>query len=363
MLDLSSKLVVGVDVHKRNHTAVLVNQFCQKIESYEITNTQENITSFLNQVKEQSNLHQKQIIFALEDTNGNGYSLSKIINQQGYDIYSIPPQLTKRERRKSTHCDKNDLIDAQRVAKVMLLDSDKLNKFVYTDNLELSNELGALVDDRETLTKNITGLKNQLHVILHKIFGNQYENSVTKRDIFCKFGLKQWRYLLSENDSYEAQRAIVKMNLLDQLRNEVIIIDKRLEEYSKKIKDVELLKSIPGCGTLTASIIFSEIKDIRRFSSVDALAKYAGIAPRIFESNRKGRHFSDKRGNRRLNCAIYQIALSLISRMGVDVSKEYYLKKRKQGKSGKQALKCLSKQMLKVIFAVLSNKKIYQNPC
>jgi len=36
------------------------------------------------------------------------------------------------------------------------------------------------------------------------------------------------------------------MNLLDQLRNEVVIIDKRLEDISEKVKDIQLLKSIPG---------------------------------------------------------------------------------------------------------------------
>lgn len=359
MLDLSSKLIVGVDVHKRNHTAVLVNQFCQKIESYEITNTQENITSFLGQVKEQSKIHQKQIIFALEDTNGHGYTLTKIINQYGYDVYSIPPQLTKRERKKTVHCDKNDLIDAQRVAKVMLLDSERLKKIVFSDKTELANELKALIDDRETLTRNITGLKNQLHVILHRYFGNGYENEVTKRDIFCKFALKQWRLILAKHKSYEIQRAIVKMDLMEQLRSEVILIDKHLEEIAEKCDDIRLLKSIPGCGTLLSTTIMSEIKDIRRFHSVDALAKYAGIAPRVFASSGKSRNFSDKRGNRKLNCAVYQIALSLISRMGADVSREYYLKKRKQGKTGKQALKCLSKQMLKVIYSVLSNRKEY----
>ena len=96
---------------------------------------------FLNQVKEQSKIHQKQILFVLEYTNANGYTLSKIINQYGY----ITPQLIKREPKETVHCDKNALIDTQRVAKVMLLDRKKLNKFVYSDKIESANELKVLL--------------------------------------------------------------------------------------------------------------------------------------------------------------------------------------------------------------------------
>lgn len=95
MLDFNNSLVVGIDVHKRSHTAVMVNPFCQVISSYTFNNS--TIITTLKQIQEKA--EDKKLIFALEDVYGNGLKLCQQIKAQGFDVYSVPSNYTERERQ------------------------------------------------------------------------------------------------------------------------------------------------------------------------------------------------------------------------------------------------------------------------
>jgi len=115
-----------------------------------------------------------------------------------------------------------------------------------------------------------------------------------------------------------------------------------------------------GCGLVLASMIVGEIGDINRFASPGALAKYAGCAPRERSSGKKVRHVKSRSGNRRLNCAFHRMALSQISRMGNDKARTYLKKKAGEGKSKSQALVCLRRQMVNIVWMMLKHKTIYR---
>jgi len=63
--------------------------------------------------------------------------------------------------------------------------------------------------------------------------------------------------------------------------NRAILALSRTEVYRA---DVLLLKTVPGISTLTAMTLLTELYDISRFSSLDKLASYAGLAPDIRSS-------------------------------------------------------------------------------
>ena len=57
-----------------------------------------------------------------------------------------------------------------------------------------------------------------------------------------------------------------------------------IAQKSATIREVQLLKSIPGIGDTYAAIIASESGDINRFPSAGNLASYGGVAPARYES-------------------------------------------------------------------------------
>ena len=104
-----------------------------------------------------------------------------------------------------------------------------------------------------------------------------------------------------------------------------------------------------------------EIGDISRFTSPGALAKYAGCAPRERSSGKKIRHVKSRSGNRRLNCAFHRMALSQISRSGNEKAKVYFKRKISEGKSKNQALVCLRRQIVNIVWMMMKHKTVYRN--
>jgi transposase len=139
-------------------------------------------------------------------------------------------------------------------------------------------------------------------------------------------------------------------------------------EVSDLEKDMETLldaggytiQTASGCGLVVASAIIGEIGDINRFKSPGALSKYAGCSPKERSSGKKTRHVKNRSGNRRLNCAFHRMALSQISRMGNDKARTYFKKKICEGKSKNQALVCLKRQMVNIIWMMLKHKTTYR---
>ncbi len=356
-LNFENVLVVGVDTHKRSHTAVLVTPFCQVIETYELDNSTEKINAFLDDVLEKA--AGKTVYFALEDVNCYGYHLSRAILSRGLKVFNVPAIYTERDRRHTSHIDKSDALDARGVARVLLTKSDSIPpEFMISEKTELSFQLKKMINDRKQLIRQNTMFKNQLHAILHEVFGDNYKRQVSYKDIFCPMAIMEWISILEQKKDYSSRRALVKFKNLEFVYQEIDLLDKQLEEKSND--DVKLLESIPGCSNQIASAIISEIVDITRFKSSAALAKYCGLAPREHSSGERIRHFVDRRGNRKLNNAIHRLAFAQLGSRCKAPGRWYFVKKVKEGKSKLSALRCLKRKMIDIIYQILTKKEKYK---
>ena len=89
-----------------------------------------------------------------------------------------------------------------------------------------------------------------------------------------------------------------------------------------------------------------------RFPSRDHFAAYNGTAPiEVSSGGRKACRLS-RRGNRRLDHAIHMAAITQI-RYRHSPGRAYYQRKLAEGKTGKEALRCLKRQISDAIFACL----------
>lgn len=356
-LNFDNILVVGIDTHKTCHTAVLVTPFCQVIETYELDNSIEKINAFLDDVLEKA--FGKTIYFALEDVNCYGYHLSRAILSRGQKVFNVPAVYTERDRKHTSHIDKSDALDAQGVARVLLTKSDSIPpEFMVSEKSELALKLKKMIADRKELMRQNTALKNQLHNILHEIYGDNYRGESTYSKIFCPMALKEWISKPEKREDYTSRRALVKFKSLQFIYEEIKILDKQLQEKSND--DIKLLESIPGCSNQIASAIIAEIGDITRFRSQSALAKYTGLAPREHSSGKSIRHFVDRRGNRRLNNAIHRLAFCQLGNRCKATGRWYFVKKIKEGKSKLSALRCLKRKMIDIVYQILTKKEKYK---
>jgi len=128
------------------------------------------------------------------------------------------------------------------------------------------------------------------------------------------------------------------------------------------------LETMPGINTVTASAFIAEIGDIHRFTNSDKLARYAGIAPVRMGSGGKETIQKSKQGNRKLytifyNLAVQQIHICKGSKTPRNpVFYEYYQKKLAEGKTKQQALICIMRRLVNIIYGMMKHKTAYIMP-
>jgi transposase len=355
----SQTLFVGVDVHKDTHTAVGLTPFGEKIFEMTIGNEAEDFISLVEKTKVEAEKAGLVPSFGLEDVHSWRERLSSFLVEEGLPVRAVAPILVDHRRSKTTHPEKNDSLDAQRVAEVMIQRIDTLPAYILSEEARKAKQIRELSLEREWLVKERARLKNQLHVLLHRIHNTGYRTKF--KDPFSKKALRYWMRSIPKNiDAILEQRMKRAAHRLLDLREEVQEIEDELEMVMNE--NQQTLSTASGCGVVIAAEIIGEVGDVSRFHSPGALAKYAGCAPREHSSGKTIRWRKTRSGNRRLNRAFHRMALSQISRSGNDAARAYFNRKVSEGKTKAQALVCLRRQLVNVVWMMLKHKTEYVYP-
>jgi hypothetical protein len=93
-----------------------------------------------------------------------------------------------------------------------------------------------------------------------------------------------------------------------------------------------------------AGRILAEVGDVARFATKDAFASYNGTAPTDASSGGQVRHRLSRAGNRRTGHALPMMAVTQIRHPGTP-GRLYYERKRGEGTTPKEALRCLQRRL------------------
>ena len=94
-----------------------------------------------------------------------------------------------------------------------------------------------------------------------------------------------------------------------------------------------------------------EIAGADRFSSDAKLARAAGVAPIPVSSGKTNRHRPDRGGNRQINATLHRIAVTRL-RCHPE-TRDYVARKRAEGKSTKEAIRCVKRHLARRIWHLL----------
>lgn len=175
--------------------------------------------------------------------------------------------------------------------------------------------------------------------------------------------------LVQTDGTYQEQRDFLIQSHVRDLRfkkKEIEYVEQELGHMMKKL-DFQL-ETMPGIDLVTASALVAEIGDVRRFSCPDKLARFAGIAPVLFSSAGKGKEQKSKQGNCILhgifyNLAVQQVQVSKGTRIPRNpVFYAYYQRKLEEGKTKGQALVCIMRRLVNIIYGMMKNKTPYVAP-
>lgn len=337
-------LVIGVDVHKSTHFLAAVDAVSGELRSSEqIAATTAGHRAGLAWAERLSG----ERVWAIEDCRHVSGSLERQLVAAGEHAVRVAPVRTARMRGK-TDRGKSDLIDALAVARAALQEGIEHLPLATID--EQAEEIKLLLDHREDLIGQRTDDERRLRWHLHRMWP-ELEAQLPAGGL----SRAKWQTKVSGRLSRAEQTARVRVarellkaitqkgRLADQLERELAIL--------VAAKAPQLTDQV-GCGTLTAARIIAEVGDVTRFTSDAQLARLAGVAPIPASSGRTDRWRLDRRGNRRLNCALHRWA---VTRGRLDPETIAYLaKKQAEGKNRMEALRCLKRHLARRTFHLLN---------
>jgi transposase len=137
---------------------------------------------------------------------------------------------------------------------------------------------------------------------------------------------------------------------------DVRTLDRKIAELNGRIEaEVEAsgttLTEIFGIGPILAARIIGTVGDVSRFPTKAHFASYSGTEPVETSSGEVVRHRLSLAGNRHLNYALHMVAVCQARSDARGGS--YYHKKIEEGKSRKEALRCLKRRVSDAVFRTL----------
>jgi transposase len=334
-------IVVGVDPHKKTHTAVAVNARLGELRG-ELT-VPARATGHTKLI-EWTRVLDKERVFALEDCRHVSGALERFLIGHGERVVRVPPKLMGEARRGARSFGKSDSIDALAVARAALREPDLPQAHLAGE----AREIALLLDHREDLVGERTRVQNRLRWHLHDLDPALDEQAQRLQRSRARL---EWmrRHLARSQQTAQVRVCRDLLRRLKALSRDVKALEAELEQLVGR--HAGALLELPGCGTLTAAKLLAEVAGVGRFSSDAKLAKLAGVAPLDASSGKQQRHRLNRKGNRQLNCALHRIAVAQ-GRVHAP-ARAFLARKQSEGQSRREALRCLKRHLARVVFKLL----------
>jgi transposase len=344
-------IVIGIDPHKQTHTAVAVERATGELVGKRTVKARE---AGHGELVLWARALDPERVFALEDCRQVSSRLERFLLARGERVVRVPPRLMAGARKGGRERGKSDAIDALAVARAFLAEPDLPAAFLAGKE----REIRLLHDHREDLVGERTRIQNRLRWRLHDLECS-LEAPSGALDRYCWLDrLERW---LRAYEGGSVQVAIA-CELVERCRE----LTRRINELERELEallaqEAEELLCLVGCGTLTAASLIGEVAGVERFAGDAKLAKHSGTAPLPASSGERQRHRLNRSGNRQLNCALHRMALTQ-ARMHPP-ARAYLERKQAEGKSRREARRCLKRHLARVVFNALremERRKLYE---
>jgi transposase len=340
-------IVIGTDAHKSTHTCGAVDAGTGQLRDELTASARE---SGFDRFLTWGRALDPERIWAIEDVRHVSGSFERYLIAHGERVVRVPPRMMGASRKAERERGKSDAIDALAVARAALREGPENLPTAQLDEEALQIKL--LLDHREDLVQARSDDQRRLRWHLHDLWPD-HEIPDGALDRFVWLDRIARRLARAE----QTMRVVIARELVVELRRRT----RRANELEREIKRLvetyaPQLLELPGCAALTAAKIIAEVAGAGRFSSDAKLARLAGVAPIPASSGKTSRHRLDRGGNRQLNCAIHRIAVT--QGRSHPPARDYLARKAAEGKGRMEALRCLKRQLVRVVWRTLQPAEI-----
>jgi transposase len=334
------KVLIGVDPHKASFAVAVVDEALgELVERATFPQNRAGLRSLERWAKRFPERR-----WAVENAGGLGRHLVGRLAAAGESVVDVPPKLSARVRVLSTgNARKNDGLDALATA----LAASRNGQLAAVDPEAASEVLRLLSERREDLVAERTRALNRLHGLLRDLVPGGVGGTLSAH--------RAARILRCVRP--QGASASLRRRLASEILGDVRTLDRKIVDLNGRIEaEVEAsgttLTEIFGIGPILAAKIVGTVGSVARFPTKAHFASYSGTAPVEASSGEVVRHRLSLAGNRHLNNALHMVAVCQArsdARGGA-----YYRKKLAEGKSRKEALRCLKRRISDAVYKSLT---------
>lgn len=336
------RVVAGVDCHKSTHTAVFLNAVGQVLDRITFPTTEDGYERALAAAERLG-----CTAWGVEGAGCYGYSFGVFARARGATILEVPGLLTKRLRRHGER-GKSDDIDARAIAEVVLRDAHRLARFHPS---AAQRALRLRYDRRDRLVRDRTRAANRLRMAAVLIGVTDLPRDLTARRTARRLAATA-ADLREEVSSHPAASAII--DDLQDAAEDILRLTEKIRAAERQLKTLLAataadLQLVHGISVVVAAGLIGHAGDLRNYRHAAAFAAKCGAAPVPCSSGRRVAVRVNTGGDRQLNRLLHIIAVAQVACSGHH-GRQYYDRKRAEGKTHPAAMRCLKRQLATVVY-------------
>jgi transposase len=384
----------GIDWANEHHDALVIDETGRQVGSLRVDHSPQGMSRLNTFLEQMIGAESKEQMACIIETT-HGLLIAHLL-EAGWPVYPVNPRTV--DRRRSASGAKTDTIDAYLLAKTGRADLTDLHRL--TPDSEKIAELKLLTRDQDALIRMQTRLVNQLTACLKAYYP-------VALDLFAKVQQKSTLLFLQTYPTPQAAMAAsaeqitevlrrakhsnptlvattiferlhqphlqadtvttrTKSRLMLVLASQLVPLIEQIAQYDKEIhtlflthEDHEIFASLPRAGKRLAPRLLAEIGDDRkRYQDASSLQALGGTSPVLFQSGMYSK------AHRRMACikplrnALHQFAWQ--TTQSEPWARDYYQRKRAEGKSHTVAVRALANVWVRIIFAMWLHQQCYE---
>ena len=382
------RAVVGIDIGKCKHAATALTPSGERIAQLAcFLNTRAGIDLLEKEILRKAGGPRK-VLVAMEATGHYWMCLYHELKRRGYACVVLNPVQTNAYARAKIRKNRNDRIDSEGIARLVLAGEARATRVPD----EKTAELRLWVRHRQRLLRAAGNMERFAHTLVDRVFP-EYANILSKpflpsaQTLIRQIGLapadlvangREVRKILQtasrnkiapetidnlleaakqsigtrQAEDTTNRQLVLVFDYLDTLRQQIAGIDDELDLRAQQL-DSPLFSL--GLSAKLVAIIHAESDPIRDFRSADQYVAYAGLDPSSYRSgdtiDRRGK--ISKRGSPTLRRALY-LAAFVVCRKHVYFQR-IYQRHRRQGKNHCNALVVVARNLARVVWRLLTD--------
>ena len=337
----------GVDTHKETHAVAIVDGLGRELEVFSIPASSAGYVNAMELTAKYAGL-----IWGVEGTGSHGRPFADALVRAGHTVFEVPGKLTKRYRGR----EKTDERDARAIAEAVLREREKLPRHLEADAEEATR---LLYERRDRNVREQTAKINRIRALALRLELALPDDLSSVRALDAVKKALQKYHTCGFTDFQVVDEIGDLLSDLRLISKRIAELERRMRPFVKRL--VPKLLELRGCSVISAAGLVGHTGSTLNYTDAHAFAAHAGAAPVKCSSGKYDSVRVSTGGNRQLNRCLHNIANTQM-RTPSHAGEIYYKRKRSEGKTHREAMRCLKRRLAAVVFRILREEESRRQP-